>query len=88
MHISVNKAVDDLGAKAVPVVKGKMLHTHLGANAFGILNIVQTAAFAIHYGQANILVIKKLHGDAGAGVTLLLHEQCCYAGVYAATHGD
>ena len=65
-----------------------MLHAHVGAHAAGIVNIINAAAFAIHNGQADILVIKKLHGDAGAVVALLLHEECCYAGIYAAAHGD
>ena len=77
MHIGIDEAIDNLLAEAVAVVKGKMLHAHFAANAFGILNVVQATAFAVHNGQANILVIKKLHAD------LSITQGAVYGNIYA-----
>ena len=87
VNVSVNKAVDNVAFKAVGKVENVVRHTKACCYAAGICYIINGAT-AVGFGNANIIVGKKLHGYAGAFVALLQHHQCGNAGINAAAHGD
>ena len=87
VNVSVNKAVDNVAFKAVGKVENVVRHTKAGCYAAGICYVIDRAA-AVGFGNADILVGKKLHSYTGAFVALLQHHQCGNAGINAAAHSD
>ena len=87
VNVGVNETVDNVALKAVGKIENVVGHAKAGSYATGICYIVDRAA-AVGFGNADILVGKKLHGYAGAFVALLQHHQCGNAGINAAAHGD
>ena len=87
VNVSVYETVDNVAFKAVGKVENVVRHAKAGCYAAGICYIVDRAA-AVGFGNADILVGKKLHSYTGAFVALLQHHQCGNAGINAAAHSD
>ena len=83
--ISLHKSPDHTLLKPVREIKYIKRDVQMKRNASGIFNIIQRTAGMLT-AHTHFFILKKLHGDARAVITCLLHKICSDGGIHSAAH--